>query len=260
MERSPRNAVVPNFPLLEKYGVLWIWMGATAAADPSLIPNFDQIDDPKRRTVKGYTLVNANYELVADNLLDLSHTQFVHANFAQADDLLKVKHDVLQEGMTVHSRRWVPGIKPPGSFGRSLPDASAPVDHWMRARWNAPGLHRLDVGVVRAGTPEQEGIRREGSHLLTPETEHTTHYFFSNSRNYRVDDPEEDRRIEEWQRVGFGIQDKPMIEAVQRMMGNEELMALKPVLLSVDTAAVRARRVLQSMRDAEAGLKHENAA
>ena len=115
-------------------------------------------------------------------------------------------------------------------------------------RWDAPGLHRLDVGVVPTGMPEAEGIRREGSHLLTPETSTSTHYFYASSRNYRLDDLQEDEAIREWHRIGFGEQDKPMIESVQRMMGDHDLMSLKPVLLPVDTAAVRARRVLETLR------------
>jgi vanillate O-demethylase monooxygenase subunit len=115
-------------------------------------------------------------------------------------------------------------------------------------RWDAPGLHRLDVGVTPVGHAEERGIRREGSHLLTPETEMSTHYFFANSRNYRLDDEQEDQAIREWHRIGFGEQDKPMIQAVQRMMGSNELMSLKPVLLPIDSAAVRARRVMEMLR------------
>ena len=250
--KIPRAARVASYPLVERHGVLWIWMGDVSAADPSRIPAFDQITGAGYRTITGHTAIAANYELIADNLLDLSHTQFVHANFARADDVLKVRHEVTQDGNTVHSRRWIPNIVGPKSFTRSLSDPQAKVDHWIRVRWDAPGLHRLDVGVVAAGVPEREGIRREGSHLLTPQTRTSTHYFYASSRNYRQDDPAEDEAIREWHRIGFGEQDKPMIESVQRMMGDHDLMALKPILLPVDAAAVRARRIMDGLRNSEA--------
>ena len=243
--RIPRNARVAAYPLVERHGLLWIWMGDASLADESRIPEFDQITSPRYRTITGYTQIGANYELIADNLLDLSHTQFVHANFARADDVLRVRHEVTQEGDTVFSRRWIPNITAPSSFSRSLADPDQRVDHWIRARWDAPGLHRLDVGVTPTGLAEDQGIRREGSHLLTPETEFATHYFYANSRNYRLDDEQEDQAIRQWHRIGFGEQDKPMIQAVQRMMGGNDLMALKPVLLPIDTAAIRARRVME---------------
>lgn len=251
--RIPRRAAVASYPLAEKYSVLWIWMGDPALADEASIPDFGQIDHPDYATVKGYTCIEANYELVADNLLDLSHTQFVHANFFEAPAVLKAKHEVSQEGGTVYSRRWVPATPAPNAFRRLLDNPDDLVDHWLRVRWNAPGLHRLDVGVVPHGDPEiPSSARREGSHLLTPETATSTHYFYANSRNYRIDSPEEDEKIREWHRIGFGEQDKPMIEKVQKMMGTPDLLSLNPVFLSIDTAAGRARRVMDLLREKEA--------
>ena len=55
----------------------------------------------------------------------------------------------------------------------------------------------------------------------------------------------------EWQRIGFTEEDKPMIEAVQRMMGDRSLQDMKPVILSTDTAAIKARLVMDALRHAE---------
>lgn len=255
--KIPRNARVPAYPLVERYGLLWIWMGDPARADADRIPAFDQLTNPGYRTITGRTGIKAHYELVADNLLDLSHSQFLHAKFARADDVLTVRHEVTQDGDTVFSRRWIPDIPAPNFFARCMPAPKARVDHWVRVRWDAPGLHRLDVGVTSAGRPEEEGMRRQGSHLLTPENETSTHYFYASSRNYLLENENEDEAIREWHRVGFGEQDKPMIEAVQRMMGDHDLMSLKPVLLPVDTAAVRARRVMDALRGLQAAQRAE---
>jgi phenylpropionate dioxygenase-like ring-hydroxylating dioxygenase large terminal subunit len=258
--KIPQAAKVKSYPLVEKYDLLWIWMGQPERADPSRIPAFEQIVDPQKRTIKGYTAIQANYELVADNLLDLSHAQFVHADFLRTDAFLEAAHEVVQEGQTVHSRRWVPNTKGPASYMRHFDDPEMLVDHWMRARWDAPGLCRLDVGVTPAGRPESEGIRRQGSHLLTPETETSTHYFYASTRNFRINDPATDDQVREWHRVGFGEQDKPMIEAVQRMMGTTDLMSLRPVLLSVDSAAMRGRRILARLIEQEASELKSDAA
>ena len=246
----PRNARVSSYPLCERYGILWAWMGDQARADESRIPVFDQIDSPNYRTITGHMKIDANYELIADNLLDQSHAQFVHPRFFRAD-VLTTPQEVIQDGQTVISRRWIPNIKAPYVYSRLLDDQDQKVDHWMGVRWNAPGLHRLDVGVTQCGRSKEEGLRREGSHLLTPETEKSTHYFFASSRNYKLIDDEEDNAIMEWQRIGFGQEDKPMIEAVQRVMGDRDLMSMKPVMISIDTAAVRARRVMDALRNDE---------
>jgi vanillate O-demethylase monooxygenase subunit len=89
------------------------------------------------------------------------------------------------------------------------------------------------------------------AHLVTPETDSTSHYFFAHSREFAVDDKAMDEAIAEWQRVGFGEQDRGMLEAVQERMGTTDLMSLRPVLLPIDAAAVRARRVLETLLAAE---------
>ena len=68
-------------------------------------------------------------------------------------------------------------------------------------------------------------------------------------------DAEADRDISEWQRIGFEEEDKPILEAVQKLMGTADLMSQKPVLLSPDGAAMRARRIMENLiaREASAG-------
>lgn len=248
--RISRNHTVPAYPVCERYGIVWIWMGTAALRDESVIPAFEQLTSPNYRTLTGHMMINANYELVADNLLDQTHAQFIHPRFFKAN-VLQAAQEVIQEGSTVTSRRWIPNIKAPYVYNRLLPDPEQIVDHWMGVRWDAPGLHRLDVGVTAPGRPRDEGFRREGAHLLTPETEKTTHYFFSSSRNYKLVDEAEDQALTEWQRIGFTEEDKPMIEAVQKMMGDRSLKEMKPVILSTDTAAIKARLVMESLRQKE---------
>jgi len=51
--------------------------------------------------------------------------------------------------------------------------------------------------------------------------------------------------------AAFTLEDKPMIEAQQEMMGTTDLWALKPVLLAGIPASVMARRVLAKLIEAE---------
>ncbi|AZG11263.1 aromatic ring-hydroxylating dioxygenase subunit alpha [Pigmentiphaga sp. H8] len=252
--RIPLAAEVRAFPAVERYTLLWVWLGEPALADPSAIPDFSFLDDPARRRVDGYLHVRANYLLETDNLLDLSHTQFVHANFHSSEAILKGRHEVRQDGRTVHSNLWCPDGEASPMFAKRLPgyDGRSPVDQWLDMRWDPPCLLRLDTGVTPAGRPREEGGQSFTAHIVTPETETSTHYFFAHSRNFRVADEEMDQAIAQWQQVGFGEQDKPMLEAVQQAMGTADLMSLKPVLLPIDTAAVRARRVVRQLLEEEA--------
>ncbi len=249
--RIPAAARVHSYPVVDRHAMTWIWMGDPAAADAAQIPDFGFLDDPKRAVVDGYLHVNAGYELETDNLLDLSHTQFVHGNFHASEAVLRGQHDVRQEGHTVHSTLWCPEGRAAPQMALRLGDANRVVDQWLDMRWDAPCTLRLDTGVTPTGRPRSDGAQSYSAHILTPETTTTTHYFFANARNYRVDDREVDASIRHWQQVGFGEQDRQMLEAVQRAMGTTDLMALKPVLLPIDAGALRARRVLGQLMAAE---------
>ena len=252
--KIPAAARVAAYPLAERHSLVWIWMGEAGLADPGLIPDFAFLTDPLRAPVGGRITMQAHYELGTDNLMDLSHTQWLHATHLKSDAFLKGRYEVAQDGDTVYSNMSCPDAAAPPYFRGALADPDGLVDQWFDMRWDAPALLRLDVGVTAAGQARAAGANSLSAHILTPETETTTHYFYCNARNYAIDDRAVDAHIREWQRIGFGEQDKPMIEAVQRCMGTTDLLALRPVLLPGDAGAVRARRVLRSLIDAEAAL------
>ena len=78
--------------------------------------------------------------------------------------------------------------------------------------------------------------------MFTSESDTSTHYFYCNSRDYDVGSEEVGDRINTALYRIFSTEDKPMIEAQQRMIGSRELAELKPVLLPTDKAAVLMRR------------------
>ena len=53
-------------------------MGDPARADPAAVPDFHWLDDPNWGTKSAYLHVDANWQLIVDNLLDLTHLAFVH--------------------------------------------------------------------------------------------------------------------------------------------------------------------------------------
>jgi phenylpropionate dioxygenase-like ring-hydroxylating dioxygenase large terminal subunit len=74
----PPNARVRAYPVAERHHWIWIWMGDPKLADPDLIEDFHWMEDADWRA-KGERLdLAANYRLLIDNLLDLTHLQFVH--------------------------------------------------------------------------------------------------------------------------------------------------------------------------------------
>ena len=102
--------------------------------------------------------MRANYEYGTDNLMDLSHIEFVHrGTFAGNGVIFAGKHTVHQEGDTLHSNWWMPNVAAPShTAGIYAPDLR--TDHWLNMRWNAPASMLLEVGATPTGTPPAQGV------------------------------------------------------------------------------------------------------
>lgn len=251
-----------TFPLVERYHALWIWMGDPAKADPALIPDFNFFNEPTRMVAgKGLTYIKANYLLEIDNLLDLSHLDFVHANTISNKAVTQADYKVYQKGDTVHSDRWISGYPAPVQFqdlirltqdeAWSKARRDMIVDHWLDMRWDAPGTLFLDVGVAPEGANREGAIDMAQAHWVTPETEYSTHYFWIYTMPV-LGQPQ--ALIDGFLKVvhiAFDDEDKPMIEAQQAAMKSADFWAEQPMIISEDAGAIRARRVLEKRIRAE---------
>jgi vanillate O-demethylase monooxygenase subunit len=241
----PRAATVPAHRVEERFGLVWWWAGEPAAADPSRIPDLSHLDRSDLDHVGGHMMVDAHYELYVDNLMDLTHAQFVHGDRMMSRRFSAAEQRVEQAGERVINRFMVPSSDLPPNFRSYFPDTVQAVDYWMDSFWEPASIVTNWVGVTLPGRPREDGFYSHGLHAVTPATRHASHYFFGNSRNHHLGDAAADEAVREWQRVGFGLQDKPLIERAARLMGDEvDPLKLHAVLLPTDAAAVRVRRTL----------------
>ncbi|HEY9571937.1 MAG TPA: Rieske 2Fe-2S domain-containing protein, partial [Pusillimonas sp.] len=75
----PKAAVVRSYAVAERYGLVWVWMGDAALADPARIVEVAHWGDPAWGMNRGEALtVQCNYRYLTDNLLDPSHVSWVH--------------------------------------------------------------------------------------------------------------------------------------------------------------------------------------
>ena len=251
--RIPAGSGIPAFAVEERDGIAWLWGGTPAEADPALIPDFAFVpDSPHSRTVRGYTLMQANYEYGTDNLLDLSHIEFVHkGTFAGQGVIFAGEHSVTLEGDTLHSNWWMPNIAPP-SVAHGLYPPEAKVDHWLDMRWNAPASMRLHVGVAPHGAGREAGFQLPQAHILTPADAHTSHYFWSTTRYNDLDNPRVDAMLEALFGEAFDVEDKPMIEAAygnvrDNLDAGGDFWKEEPLSLGIDQGGCRARRIIERL-------------
>jgi phenylpropionate dioxygenase-like ring-hydroxylating dioxygenase large terminal subunit len=249
----PQAAHVPAYPTVERYSAIWIWLGDPALADPAMVPAFE-VTDPERYAVgHGYLKVKANYELETDNILDLSHIEFLHPLFA-TEAVSQGKIESSQEGNTVWSKRLITNDHLPSFLAEifGIP-SEALADRWLDCHWEAPALIELRSGATLSGRPREEGRDASSIHFFTPETESTTHYWYGMClpKSLGPGVQEMASQATEAIRGPFENEDLPMLEAQQQMIGNVDFRSLRPVLLAGDVGGGRARRVLEKLIAAE---------
>jgi vanillate O-demethylase monooxygenase subunit len=253
----PPNAKVATYLVAEQFGAVWIWMG-DEPADESLIPqDFAFLGDPKLGHVKGYMHAGANYVLMLDNLMDLSHALYLHAGTLSSKEMREnFVPQARMVGDVVACEREQPGIAPPGQWAGILGPEVKKVDFYSHVYWHSPSAVIHPFGCRIPGEPEgaDGGASSISGHFFTPETESTTHYFFHNTRDYQADSADMDANIQNLLERVFSTQDIPMIEAQQRVIGDVDLDTLRPVVLRTDRATVLMRRHLaKQIKNEESG-------
>lgn len=247
----PKGAQIAAYEVVERDGIAWIWLDTTSHADPSLIPDFSMLDRPCGRPLEGYTLMRAGYEFATDNLMDLSHIEFVHkGSFAGAGAIFAGTHDIKEDGATLHSNWWMPGVKAP-AHTMGIYDPEMITDHWLDMRWNAPALMYLEVGATPQGGERSAGVVVHQAHIITPETESTAHYFWASTRPLDQVIPEADAAMQALFAQAFNDEDKPMIEAAFANLDGQDFWDAKPAFLGIDAGGTRARRKLQQLMQNE---------
>ena len=244
---------VRSYPLVERDGMLWIWMGEPDSADPDTIPDFSYISDTDNfRTVFGYLHVNGHYEMIADNLLDLSHVHFLHPTAAPGVSFQEFDNKLELNGTTVWSRLRKPNFRPPEWQSSLWESDSEFADGRADVRWVPPACLNILTALTEVGGSFEDGLQMPSGHFITPETETSSHYFWAISRNVQRDNAMLDEITAENTNSIFSGQDSPIIAAQQAAMGqNTDFLAENPVILKADAAGVAARRVLRRLIAAE---------
>ena len=236
----PRRARVHSYPLVERYGLLWIWPGDVAKANEALIPSFPEWEDPQASPHGGCVRVGANYQLMSDNILDVSHADYIHPGFTDGS-MSRGLQEVEDDGEVIVSKFFMPSSRLPPILDPSQ-DPNGPImDWWFDATWRAPAILRVDTGRVPAGAPRPESFPLSNIHCFTPETATSTYYFWSVLYDDRAPFTEP---LHDYLTRVFEREDTAMLEAQQRAVGGADLLTLDPVVLYHDGAGLLARRRL----------------
>eukprot|EP01037_Dinobryon_pediforme_P012138 gene12138-12224_t len=248
---NPFGGPVPDAARLEtplvaeRHGALWFWPGDPSRADAALIPDFAFIDQGAPVERAGHVM-EAAYQLIADNLMDLSHAEFLHVeSFGTNGSLMSHgTQTVTTEADGAIWNKWDIRDAPPPGWAAPMLGEGQTVDQSLHIRWHAPASMALEIRMARSGSEGADLIvpPMANPHILTPETATTTHYFFTHLPGEA--EAAMARRV-------FLEEDEPMIRAQQDAMAGQDFWDARPVILPSDAAAIRVRRRMMQLLRAE---------
>lgn len=253
----PERAAVRSYPVINRHGWLWVWMGDAALADPKLIPAAIGPDDAEWVLRTGQLDYEANYQLINDNIADFVHLSYVHAQSFGADmgwAMTRPKVTALDRGVRVE--RWVEGSPPIPPIGEAAKHRK--VDYWAAYDLLVPGIVLFYSALYPVGTAAAlNGEKPTGpslhsnftSQAVTPVTDKTSRYVFSwGPRRSQGDEKDAEAMLE----LVYGAfkEDRAMIEAQQKVM--DLTPGAQPMLTNSDKAAVIFQRLMQSLARSDA--------
>ncbi|OGA12032.1 MAG: hypothetical protein A3D95_05995 [Betaproteobacteria bacterium RIFCSPHIGHO2_12_FULL_69_13] len=241
-----RGFAARSYRVVERQALVFVWMGDAARADTEALPDWSANTAPGWKAVHGYRHVKGHYQLVLDNLLDLTHLPFVHKTTLAQPGMVEAPTKVEVEGDVVRTLRVMREVDP-APIHRVVRKFEGKVDRWQTSEFRAPGY----IGITLGLRPAAPGELRmdEVSHMvinsITPETERSCHYFWSLTRRFALEDEEVTRQFREMTGAAFE-EDAALIEAQQRMI-ESDASGRSLVGFREDQAGLAARRIIARM-------------
>ena len=250
----PRVCRVRSYPQAEKWQWIWIWPGDPELADESLIPDHHALgltDPAIRTTLVCYHEVPGRYTLLHDNLMDLTHIQFLHKDTFGAG--------TTSDQVPGHSEgpNWVAshfeqnGIDVPPLLQPIL-NLDGKVDRLFGLKFMAPCLH---FGSDDIYTLTDDGSRDTciGAvriiHAVTPATKTSCHYWFAVGHSWTHLPEAFDGMFAG--KLAPGIEEDAYATAEIEKMVQHKHGHPGELLLKADHVAVRGRRILEKIIRAE---------
>ena len=251
-KRLPDCSLI-RYPLRERDGLLWIWMGEPELAERSPLPPQADIgigaDGWTTQFITHYQL-QARYVLLIDNLFDLSHLSFIHASIVGKEGI-----GLREPEMETRNGRLV--------FGRTMEDV--PTDKFRRMWFPHMGermslcmeTELVGVSLINTGGPIFDGPdcaapllgHQNYVHAITPETEHTTHYWTIQTRDFRTDDHGLSAMFDNVNR-SVVAQDIAALEAIEQRL-QQRVVLPDEISMRSDLGGLQARARVIRMIEAE---------
>lgn len=262
---SPPDVSIRTYPVVEKDSWIWVWTGDSEKADESLIPDAFGIDDPARPMQADSIEYDAHYQLIHDNLCDLSHVDYVHEStlrLATGAYWAQTAPRITSHDRAIRFERWFVNADLPGG------QSDEKVDTWIAYDFVVPGIFIMRGARYPAGTAEkcdmQEPVgiephsRNIEQQAVTPIDGKRTAYHFATGLIGKT--PELTQKLA--QRMGVVMaafaEDREIIEAQQKIWDRTN-PEIEKHFLPQDKGPFLMRKLMDRLIREEAEANGENA-
>jgi len=251
----PPRACVKKYHVIEQDAFVWIWFGSEGNDSPTSEPPAYEVHRDESFVYGGDMYrYKAPYQLIHDNLLDLSHLGYVHLHTIGGDAKthMNAKFTIKSEGENVILKRYLPNSTPPPTYTAAYP-FKGKVDRWQEIEFCVSHLRiwtgAVDLGAYDLDDPDRKGFHMRGFHGITPETDESSFYFWTIATNPENNVEEIKEKVVEQTRLTFD-EDKVVVEAQylnMKRFGDQPL-----IHIHVDAGPTRARKIIEKLKKASA--------
>ncbi|SFA97617.1 vanillate O-demethylase monooxygenase subunit [Amycolatopsis marina] len=254
--RVPRTARVPSYPVIEQDSFVWVWIGDPARADTARIPRAPWLADSGYATVSGMEPLAARYELLVDNLMDLSHETYLHGGYIGTPEVAStpITTEVDEEREIIYVSRHMDDAECPAFYSKST-GLEGRITRWQDIEYHPPCLYLLHSRIAPVGVlPREDGSDPDAFHVevvyaITPETEHSTHDFWAVARDFALKDEGVSEFLRENNRTVV-LQDVTALDILEKVVA-AEADGYQELSINIDTGGLAARRFLKRMIERE---------
>ena len=249
--RIPHQPTIPArmrvrvFPLVERWGWAWIWLGDPRNAESAAIPDYPWLVAAGWHSFRRHYQVQANWELCADNLLDLSHTPFIHKKTVGVAEMATVPVRSWIEGNRVFQQRVMTQVNP-SAFVAEWGNFAGLIDRRATVTWEPAANMNAELLYFDAGN----NITLRLTNPNTPETERATHVWFAWSRNFGSDS-DDDAMAARFKEQSFAVMAEDVRFMEIQQAGLDRAGDFQPVAIAADATLNQARRIVERLRAEE---------
>ncbi len=237
-----------KYPLREIGPFVFIWMGDPDQPDESRFPDLSFLDSPDFRTIHEAMHIDGNYLLMHENLNDLTHFAFLHKDsFRIGEFFFDLPTQVEKRTKGVWCNRI--DKDPERTIVILPPDIQEevrgkPIERWDGGMSESPGVFNgyAPIFVGDPDSDERQTFKQHIVHYMTPETRTSTHYYWSISNDYALDNDAYYTGLKQHLSNGFA-EDKWACDLMQNLL-DDDRVDYKEMIIAGDKAGLLFRRVM----------------